>query len=236
MSAIEPPFLGDLRREFERVAEADAAAGRRAPRRRPRLRLTVALPVLTALALLAAVAVIATGAISLSIDVGGQSDRPVAATSDATFAPALVEHVAVLGRERTAGDEIDVPFLLPRVPALNLEASLAVVPPPGGDAASQPLRIWLVPDDFGRVAIVSKHVRSSKASMATAVDLDEIEAGRALASVGETVFGLVPDGVGRATITLSGGGRTELPVVDNLFFGPLEGSVTGLTWEGKGQP
>lgn len=243
MSAVEPPFLAGLRQEFERVAEADAVAGRPAPRRRPRLRslrLRVALPVLTAFALLAAIAVVATGAVSLSIDLGGSDPAPIAApgeTAAGGFSEELRARIGVLGRVRSESDAIDPSLVGQLSPTLRLEQSLRVVPPPGAEpAAGSQLVIWLVPTDRGGVAITAWTDQVGEAIMLTEVDASGLESGRAFAIIGERIFGVVPDGVDQVTVRHAAGPETVLPVHDNVFIGRFEGDVPSVTWEGMRGP
>lgn len=244
MSAVEPPFLAGLRQEFERVAEADAATGRPAPRRRPRLRslrLRVALPAMTALALLAAIAVAATGLVSLSIDLGGSDPAPIAVPGETAvggFSEALRARVSVLGRTRTEGDAIDSSLVRTLPSNLQLGQSLRIVPPPGAEPAAAPrLQIWLVPSDRGAVAITVWTDQMGDASSPTEFDAAQLELGRAHALVGEQIFGVAPDGVDQVTVTNAAGRQMLLPVHDNVFIGRFEGSVpVVVTWEGMRRP
>lgn len=240
MSAVEPPFLADLREEFERVAEADAAAGRRAPRRAPRLRqlrLGVALPVLTALTLLVAIAVVATGAITLSVDLGGETELPVSRSPEAGFDTSLIDRVAVLSRERTDRDKI-VPGIDPaRARTLRTSASLRILPPPGSDPAiEETVATWVLPTTSGDVAVAAWVRGNAESYVPREVDLAEIEQGRAVITVGTYIVGLVPDGVGRVTVTTLEGRETTLPVDGNVFAAPFEGDFASLTWEGMRRP
>ncbi|MDW5592887.1 hypothetical protein VSS74_00960 [Conexibacter stalactiti] len=200
----------------------------------------MALPVLTAFALLAAIAVVATGAVSLSIDLGGSDPVPMNAPSEGAasgFSDELVARVGVLSRARTDGDAIDPSLVRSLPPDLRLGQSLRVVPPPGADptAASQ-LAIWLVPTASGSVAVTVWQAQGGEAGNPTQFDAAGLASGRTSALVGEQIFGVAPDGVDRVTVRDGAGRETELPVNDNVFIGNFEGARPLITWEGMRGP
>lgn len=240
MSATEPPFLADLRREFERVAEADAAAGRRAPRKLPRLRelrLRVALPVATAVALFLGAGAVTTGVITLSIDLG-EHDRPAQEQTDGqvagspAFAAPLRAAIGALRREPTAADAIDPSLRGALSPNVLADEALRVVPPLIDPAGSPTL--WLVPTRAGDLGLATWVRGDASAVVATEADLAATEQGRAVVKIGEQYFGVVPDGVAQVTVTGGDGAARTLPVQDNVFTGSGLRGVPRITWEGQG--
>jgi hypothetical protein len=240
MSAVEPPFLSGLRQEFERVAEADAAAGRRAPRRPPRLRqfrLSFALPVLTALTLLVAIAVVATGAVTLSVDLGGETELPASRSPEAGFDAALVDRVALLSRERTERDRIAPGINAETARTLRMTESLRIVLPPGSDPGiEKTVATWVLPTVSGDLAIATWVRGNAETYVSSEGDLAEIDQGRAVITAGDYIIGLVPDGVERVTVTTRDGEEARLPVAGNVFAAPFDGDFAGVTWEGMAGP
>ena len=167
MSAIEPPFLAELRQEFARVAEADAqaaAAASAAPRTRRlrlrRIRLGVVLPALASVAVLGGITVVATDVVSRSGDTppGSPSGPTPQSPASSGFREDLVAHLAVLRRAPTSADALDPSITADLSPDLVPEGALRIALPPAvsEDAGQEGLTgAWLVPADDGTVVIVA---------------------------------------------------------------------------------
>ncbi|HST43525.1 MAG TPA: hypothetical protein VLK58_28625 [Conexibacter sp.] len=193
---------------------------------------------LTALTLLVAIAVVATGAVTLSVDLGGETELPVSRSPETAFGMELVDRVAVLSRERTARDRIIPELMMTGLTELRPAASLRVFPPSGADSAvDDAVKMWLVPKGEDRLVLVTWAKGAAKATVVADVDRAELLRGRAVADIANYVLGLVPDGVERVTVTTRDGRETVLPVDGNVFAAPIEdGPHTGLAWEGMTRP
>lgn len=244
MSAVEPPFLAELRQEFARVAEADAQAsaaereGRRGRPRMPRLRqmgLRTALPALAAVAALGGGTFVVVEGISLREEVPPVTTgpRPQGASG---FDHALVREISALSRTHTDADVID-PDIVEKLPAgLLLESSLLIDPPaPGEGSGATPsdAKAWLVPTADGRLALVTS-VRYFPPQTKQGV-LADVARGRMFATVQDEIAGVVPDGVTHVTAHMRDG-DAELPVRDNTFAAHLPSPLVGIEWDGMTRP
>lgn len=245
MSALEPPpFLDSLREEFTRIAEADAQAAAAAPagRRRARLRLPqlrFALPAtVMLLALLAGVGGVVSGVILPTRDDG---PGELAQRSDGDYGPALLGALSLLQQLPAPADELP-PGLDERGLA---KAAIRLAAPAPARTAGRPVEraAWVVPAkaDHDRVALV---IETSRGLGGTpGLTASDVEAGNAWLyadeeSGGQTLLGIVPDGVAEVTVEFVSGEPVELPVRDNTFGAllPNERAIAGISWRGMAGP
>ncbi|MDO8211329.1 hypothetical protein [Conexibacter sp. CPCC 206217] len=246
MSAVEPPFLAELRQEFARVAEADAqasaakgAASRRGRLRMPRLRpmgLRTALPVLAAVAALGGGAFVVLEGISLRDEVAPVTTgpRPQGASG---FNNELVRRISTLSRVRTDVDAID-PGVIRQLPAgLLPDASLLIDPaaPNAGSAATpSTTKAWLVPAGTGRLALVTQTRDLGPQIMLG--DLTAITRGQVVSAVTDELVGVAPNGVTRVRVHMVDGREVELPVRGNVFAAHLPATFQSVEWDGMTRP
>lgn len=223
---VEPPsFVTTLGDEFARVAREDAA---RRPVRRPVRARTLVLAALATLMLVGGAGA-ATGLVPLP---GGGPDF-VARDATGQFSSALVDHVSVLKRSRTAADSMGsaAAFVAgPDEPAPGSSLRIMVPPPADGTshATATTLPVWLVPTSSGDVSMQVLAPGADGPGSGFAADLKMVEQGHALMTVGRDVFGLAPDGVRSVTVTLADGTGVSLPVVGNVFGAHLDEAVQGV--------
>lgn len=225
---VEPPgFVTPLGDEFARVAREDAA--RRLRRRPVRIR-TVVLAALASLVLVGGAGA-ATGLVSLS----GGGPHFVAQEATGQFSSALTSHLSVLRRPRTGADSMGAAAAYVTSagsPAPGSSLRVAVPPPPAGTphATASTLPVWLVPTSTGDVSMQVLPPGADGPGSGFAADLQMVEQGHALMSMGQDAFGLAPDGVGSVSVALQDGTHVKLPVVGNVFGARLDEAAQGVSF------
>ena len=226
---VEPPgFVTTLGDEFARVAREEAV--RRPARRRPVRVRTVVLAALASLVLVGGAGA-ATGLVPLP----GGGPHFVAQEATGQFSSELTSHLSVLARPRTAADSMGkaAAFVAgPGSPAPGSSLRVAVPPPADGTphASASTLPVWLVPTATGDVSMQVLPPGADGPGSGFAADLQMVEQGHALMSMGQDAFGLAPDGVSSVSVTLQDGTHVRLPVVGNVFGAHLDEAARSVSF------
>lgn len=225
-SAERPTFVNVIGDELARVARADAKRAR-AVRRPARVR-TFVLATVATLALVAAAGA-ATGIVPLSG--GGPDFAPREATGQ--FSPALIEHVSALSRARTAADSMGEAAAYVAGPdgaAPGSSLRVVAAPPEEGTphASATTLPIWLVPTASGDVSMEVLPKGADGPASGFAADVEMVEQGHALMTVGRDLVGLAPNGVDHVDVQLQDGAQLSLPVVGNVYGAHLDEPVASV--------
>lgn len=226
-------FLNRLADQFtlaERSLGSAAAPSGRHPRRwRGRRTLIVALGVTVSGtgAALAATGVLSGGPVSIGQYQAGQR-APLAAV----IPPAQAAAFAILRRPTNAADALP-PSLLPAqfVGVYGADAALArhIEGLPAG------VDVWVVPGS--RSLCLVGNSGASCGPDATMIDHGlAMSSGSAGNPGAQSIIGLVPDGVGSVTLTLTDGSQRTVAVADNGYAATVQGTVARFAFIGPNGP